>query len=327
MKKTVTLACGDYDRTSALSTGRVQAEGLELNVLNLPVEEIFYRTAVYGEFDVSEMSLSSYTLTLERKREFVAIPVFPSRAFRHNGVYVNADAGINTPKDLIGKTVGVAEYQMTATVWIRGFLAEDYGVPVDSVAYRTGGLHSPGRHEKIAITPPGIDIAPIAEGRTLAEMLVSGEIDALHTPRVPQPYLDGNPKVRRLWENTEEEELAYFQRTGIFPIMHVVVIRRDVYEANRWMASSLVKAFTAAKQLVTDRAEETAALSSMLPFSYLAARKAREVMGDDYWSYGLEPNRATLAAFLRYSYDQGLITKHYEPEDLFAPETLTSFVI
>lgn len=327
MKKSISLACGDYDRTTALGSGKVQAEGLDLNVLNLPVEEIFYRSAVYGEFDVSEMSLSSYTLTLERKREFVAIPVFPSRAFRHNGVYVNANAGIEEPRDLIGKTVGVAEYQMTAAVWIRGFLAEDYGVPVDSVAYRTGGLHSPGRHEKIAITPPGIDIAPIAEGRTLSEMLVSGEIDALHTPRSPQPYLDRNPNVRRLWENTQEEELAYFKRTGIFPIMHVVVIRRDVYEANRWMASSLVKAFTAAKKVVTDRAEETAALGSMLPFSYLAARDAREVLGDDYWSYGLEPNRETLAAFLRFSHDQGLLSRKFEPEELFAPETLTSFVI
>lgn len=327
MKKSITLACGDYDRTSALATGRVQAEGLDLNVLNLPVEEIFYRTAVYGEFDVSEMSLSSYSLTLERKNEFVAIPVFPSRAFRHNGVYVNADSGIETPKDLIGKTVGVAEYQMTATVWIRGFLADDYGVPVDSVAYRTGGLHTPGRHEKIAINPPGIDIAPIAEGKTLADMLVSGEIDALHTPRTPQPYLDMDPRVRRLWENTEEAELDYFRRTGIFPIMHVVVIRRDVYEENRWMARSLLKAFTEAKKIVTDRAEETAALSSMLPFSYLAAAKTREVMGDDYWSYGLEKNRHTLSTFLRYSYDQGLITKRHEPEDLFAPETLTSFVI
>ncbi|AWB88298.1 ABC transporter substrate-binding protein [Salinibacterium hongtaonis] len=327
MKKPILLACGDYDRTSALTTGRVQAEGLDLNVLNLPVEEIFYRTAVYGEFDVSEMSLSSYSLTLERKNEFVAIPVFPSRAFRHNGVYVNANSGIETPQDLIGKTVGVAEYQMTATVWIRGFLAEDYGVPVDSVKYRTGGLHTPGRHEKIAITPPGIDIAPIPEGKTLDAMLISGEIDALHTPRLPNSYLDPNPNVRRLWENTEEEELAYFERTGIFPIMHVVVIRRDVYEQNRWMARSLMKAFTEAKKIVTDRAEETAALSSMNPFSYLAARKVRETMGDDYWSYGLEPNRATLAAFLRYSYDQGLITKLHEPEDLFAPETLTNFVI
>lgn len=327
MKKSILLACGDYDRTAALATGRVQAEGLDLNVLNLPVEEIFYRTAVYGEFDVSEMSLSSYSLTLERKNEFVAIPVFPSRAFRHNGVYVNVNSGIESPQDLIGKTVGVAEYQMTATVWIRGFLAEDYGVPVDSVKYRTGGLHTPGRHEKIAITPPGIDIAPIAEGKTLDEMLISGEIDALHTPRVPNSYQERNPNVRRLWENTEEEELAYFERTGIFPIMHVVVIRRDVYEQNRWMARSLMKAFTEAKKIVTDRAEETAALSSMLPFSYLAARKVRETMGDDYWAYGVEPNRETLATFLRYSYDQGLITKLHEPEDLFAPETLTSFVI
>lgn len=323
----LTLACGDYDRTTPLATGRVRAEGLDLNVLNLPVEEIFYRNAVYGEFDAAEMSLSSYSLTLERNREFVAIPVFPSRAFRHNGVYVNSSSGIEKPSDLVGRTVGVAEYQMTATVWIRGFLADDYGVPVDSVRYRTGGLHSPGRVEKIAITPPGIDIAPIPADRTLNDMLVSGEIDALHTPRVPTSYLERNPAVRRLWEDTEAEELAYFRRTGIFPIMHVVVVRRDVYEANRWIARSLLKAFSEAKQIVTDRAEETAALHSMLPWSYLAARQAREALGDDYWSYGLEPNRRTLETFLRYSFDQKLITRQWAPEDLFATETLTDFII
>lgn len=321
------LACGDYDRTSPLANRRVRAEGLDLNVLNLPVEEIFYRNAVYSEFEAAEMSLSSYALTMERDRRFVAIPVFPSRAFRHNGVYVNADSGIEKPEDLIGRTVGTAEYQMTAVVWIRGFLAEDYGVPVDSVRYRTGGLLKPGRVEKIPLQIPGIDIAPIPSDRTLDGMLVSGEIDALHTPRVPQSYLDRNPNVRRLWENTEDEELAYFQRTGIFPIMHVVVIRRDVYEQNRWIARSLYKAFTEAKDIVTGRAEETAALHSMLPWSYLAARDAREKLGDDYWSYGVEPNRKTLATFLRYSLDQGLITKHWEPEELFAPETLTDFVI
>ncbi|MGP6170056.1 hypothetical protein ACTU6U_15270 [Microbacterium sp. A196] len=321
------LACGDYDRTSSLANGRVRAEGLDLNVLNLPVEEIFYRNAVYGEFDAAEMSLSSYTLTMERDRRFVAIPVFPSRAFRHNGVYVNASSGIDEPKDLIGRTVGTAEYQMTAVVWIRGFLAEDYGVPVDSVIYRTGGLLKPGRVEKIPLQIPGIDIAPIPIDRTLDDMLVSGEIDALHTPRAPRSYLDRNPNVRRLWENTEEEELAYFQRTGVFPIMHVVVIRREIYEQNRWIARSLYKAFTEAKDIVTGRAEETAALHSMLPWSYLAARDAREKLGDDYWSYGVEPNRKTLSTFLRYSLDQGLITKHWEPEELFAPETMTDFVI
>jgi 4,5-dihydroxyphthalate decarboxylase len=263
----------------------------------------------------------------ERGRQYIAIPVFPSRSFRHNGVYVHANSGITQATDLIGKVVGAPEMQLTAVVWIRGILAEHHGVPAKSVSYRTGGLYAPGRIEKIPVSADGVEVKAIPTDRTLDEMLVSGEIDALYTPRVPPSYSKRNPNVRRLWENTEAEELAYFEKTGVFPIMHVIAIRRDVYEANRWIAQSLLKAFVAAKQLVVDRSEETAALSSMLPWSYLAARQARETLGQDYWSYGLEHNRSTIETFLRYSREQGLVKQNWPVEDYFAPETLRSFVI
>jgi 4,5-dihydroxyphthalate decarboxylase len=327
MRQPLSLACWDYDRTLALADGRVTVKGADLNYLVLPVEETFFRMTRYAEFDAAEMSLSSYVMTLERDGPFVAIPVFPSRAFRHNSIYINSSSGIEHPEDLRGRVVGVPEYQVTAAVWIRGILAEQHGVPVESVRYRTGGLHSPGRTEKLGISPPGVDIEPIAPDQTLAQMLVTGQIDALYTPRVPQPFTDRHPSVRRLWADPRAAETAYFRCTGIFPIMHAVVLRRDVYEKNRWLAGSLFEAFSAAKQVVTSRLEETAALVDLLPWSYAEARLTRDIMGEDFWPYGLGPNEHVLRTFLRYSQQQGLIRHTYTPSDLFAPETHEFYVI
>jgi len=323
----LTLACWDYDRTLALADGRVRPEGIELTYLNLPVEETFFRMARHGEFDVAEMSLSTYVLTMARERPFVALPVFPSRAFRHNGVYVNARSGIEKPADLAGRVVGVPEYQVTAAVWIRGILEEHYGVPAASVRYRTGGLRQPGRSEKVQVQPDGVEIVPIGADQTLESLLVDGAIDALYTPRTPEPYLAGHGNVRRLWDDARQEEERYFERTGIFPIMHVIVIRSETYEKNRWIANSLVKAFAQAKAMVTDRLEETAASPSMLPWAYAEARHARRVLGDDFWSYGLAPNYHVLQTFLQYSHDQGLAERLYQPEELFVPGTDEAFVI
>lgn len=327
MNRALSLACWDYDRTLALADGRVRPEGIDLTYLNLPVEETFFRMARHREFDVAEMSLSSYVLTLGRGNAFVAIPVFPSRSFRHNGVYVNAHAGIDSAEGLKGRLVGVPEYQVTAAVWIRGILAEHHGLPVEAVRYRTGGLRKPGRPEKLAVRPPGVDIEPIAAGATLEAMLVAGEIDALYTPRTPQPFIAGDPAIRRLWQDTQAAEAEYYASTGIFPIMHTVVIRRDVYERDRWIANSLYKAFNAAKALAVARLEETAAAPNMLPWGYEQAARVRKTMGDDFWSYGLEANDTNLRTFLRYSYEQGLADRVYEPEELFAPEAVEEFVI
>jgi 4,5-dihydroxyphthalate decarboxylase len=325
----LTFGCWNYDRTRALMDGTVQPDGIELNYLNMPVEETFFRMLRHREFDVAELSLSSYTLSLFREtRDFVAIPVFPSRFFRHSCIYVNADSGIKEPKDLIGKRVGNPEYQMTAPVWIRGILSDHYGVPVDSVKYFTGGEEEPNRPEKLKLDlPPNIVATPIEAGQTLSRMLLNGEIDALYTARMPSSYRNGGGRVRRLFESYIDVERDYFRTTGIFPIMHTVAIRRDVYEQNRWIAQSLLKAFGQAQQRTYEDLNETAALKAMLPWLNAHVEDTRARMGDDFWPYGLEKNRHALQTFLRYSFEQGLSKRQLQPEELFAPEALETFKI
>jgi 4,5-dihydroxyphthalate decarboxylase len=328
-KLPLTLACDAYDRTQALRTGDVQVAGVDLNYLCLPVEETFHRMVKFREFDAAELSLSSYLLTLDSPDQpFVAIPVFPSRSFRHSGIYINTDAGIRRPEDLVGRVIGVPEYQVTAAVWIRGILADHYGVPVDSVRYRTGGLHAPGREEKIALSlPESIDIEPIHPGRTLSEMLVSGEIDALHTPRTPRPFAEGRPEVARLFGDCREAEADYFRSTGIFPIMHVLAIRRDVYEANRWIARSLFTAFEESRRLAMADIDETASLRYMVPWLASEIARTRDIMGEDYWRYGLDDNDPTLGQFLAYSHEQGLASRRWAPAELFAPEASEPVIV
>jgi 4,5-dihydroxyphthalate decarboxylase len=325
----LTLACWNYDRTRALVDERVRPDGIDLTCVNIPVEETFFRMLRHQEFDAAELSLSSYVLSLfHPDRPFIAIPVFPSRCFRHSCIYVHAGSGIKEPKDLIGKRVGAPEYQLTACVWIRGILADEYGVPVDSVTYVTGGQEEPGRAEKLRLDlPPAIRVEPIGPTQTLASMLARGEIDALYTPRIPSSFRSADGVVTRLFEDFATVERDYFRRTGIFPIMHAVVLRRDVYERNRWMAQSLCKAFRAAQQATYDDLSETAAFKTMLPWLTAHVDETRREMGDDFWPYGLDRNRQTLSTFLRYSHEQGLAKQQLEPEQLFAPETLESFKI
>lgn len=325
----LTLGCWNYDRTRALADGSVRPDGIDLNYLEMPVEETFFRMLRHQEFDAAELSLSSYTVSLSRpQRPFVAIPVFPSRFFRHSCIYVNAASGIREPRDLIGKRVGTPEYQMTAPVWIRGILADHYGVPVDSVTYFTGGEEEPGRSEKIKLDlPANIRVEPIGPTQTLARMLLDGEIDALYTARMPSTFRTGGGRVKRLFEDYPEVERKYFRETGIFPIMHTVAIKREVYEANRWVAQSLYKAFCESQRRTYEDLQETAALKAMLPWLTAHLEETRREMGDDYWSYGFRPNRETLATFLRYHHEQGLSPKLLAPEELFAPETFESFKI
>lgn len=323
----LSFGCWDYDRTRALQNGSVKPDGIDLTYLDMPVEETFFRMLRHREFDVAEMSLSSYVASLAQpKPPFIAIPVFPSRFFRHSCIYINAAAGIEKPSDLIGKRIGTPEYQMTAPVWIRGILSEHYDVPVDSVTYFTGGEEEPGRPEKVDLSlSKDIDIRRIAGDQTLSSMLADGEIDALHTARMPSSY-DGK-KVFRLFEDYETTERAYYRQTGIFPIMHTVVIRRDVYEANRWVAQSLLKAFKLAQQKTYRDLQETAALKAMLPWLNAHVEKTVREMGQDFWPYGIESNQENLETFLRYHHEQGLSPRQLAPRDLFAPESLESFKI
>jgi len=325
----LSFACWDYDRTRALMDGRVKVDGIDLNYLNLPVEETFFRMARFQEFDLAEMSLSSYCVTLSKpERPFIAIPIFPSRFFRHSCIYVNAKSGIKEPKDLIGKRIASPEYQMTAPVWIRGILSDHYGVPVDAQPYLFGGEEEPGRIEKMKLKlPPNIKVNPIEPHQTLTQMLYDGEIDALYTARMPSTFTKGDGVVKRLFENYQEVERQYYRDTQIFPIMHTVVIRREVYEANRWIAQSLTKAFIEAQKMTYEALNETAALKAMLPHLTAYVEETKREFGDDWWAYGLEKNVKTLETFTRYHHEQGLSTKKLEVSELFAPEALEAFKI
>jgi hypothetical protein len=323
----LTFACGDYDRTRALEDGSVRPDGIDLTCLRLPVEETFFRMLRHHEFDVAEMSLSTYVATLDQTpRPFVALPVFTSRMFRHGGIYINANAGIGTPSDLRGKRVGSPEFQLTACVWIRGILAEHHGVPLDSVTYYTGGQETLGRIEKGRVDT-GLDVRPIPAGATLSQMLANGDIDAVYTPRVPSPFRDRDPRVTRLFDDVVAVEKEYFAATGIFPIMHVVVIRRDVYERHRWVAQSLYKACLIARDDAYARLYDSSALRFMEPWLIQHLEESKQLLGEDYWSYGLVENEKTLDVFLRYHHEQGLSRTRYQPADLFAAETSEAFVI
>jgi 4,5-dihydroxyphthalate decarboxylase len=328
----LTFACGDYDRTRAVEDGTVQVDGVDLTYLRLPVEETFFRMLRHREFDVAEMSLSTYVATLNALEDggeppFVALPVYTSRMFRHGGIFINTAAGIGKPADLRGKVIGTPEYQLTACVWIRGILADEHDVPLGSVRYVTGGQEAPGRIEKGAVDVP-FDVRVIRPGETLSAMLAAGEIDALYSPRIPSSFARGDGRVGRLFPDTVAAEKAYFTATGIFPIMHVVVLRREIYQRHRWVAQSLTKALIEAKKQAYARIYDASALRFMEPWLNQHLEDARRLLGADYWSYGLgEADHNVLATFLRYHDEQGLSRRLRTPEQLFAPEALEAFVI
>ena len=329
MKLRLTFACWDYERTRALADGTVRPEGIDLTYLNLPVEETFFRMMRGQEFDASEMSLSSYTASLHAPDpKFIAIPVFPSRFFRHSCIFVNTGSGIRRPEDLKGKKVGVPEYQMTAPVWIRGILSDEHGVKVTDYEHYWGGEEEPGRIDKLKIdVPASIRIRPIGDTKTLSAMIASGELDAMVTARAPSTFYEHPEKVQRLFPDYVAAEKDYYRRTKIFPIMHTVVIRRDVYEKNRWVAQALYKALAASKAKAMEMYNQTAAMPAMLPWSVAHVEEAKRELGNDWWPYGLDANRHVLDTFLRYHHEQGLSKRRLKPEDLFARETLESFKV
>src|SRR6185503_662740 len=254
------------------------------------------------EFDCSEMSLSSYVASLNAEEPpFMAIPAFPSRFFRHSCIFVSAKSGIRRPEDLKGKRVGVPEYQMTAPVWIRGILSDDHGVKVTDVENLSGGEEEPGRDEKLKLDLPShIRLKPIGAKQTLARMIADGALDALVTARAPSTFHREPDKVKRLFPDYVAAEKDYFKRTRIFPIMHTVVIRRDVYAANPWVAQSLYQALSTSRRMAMDMLNQTAAMPGMLPWSVAHVEEAKRELGEDWWPYGLEPNRQVLDTFLRY---------------------------
>ncbi len=325
----LSFACWGYDRTEALRSGDVQPDGINLNYQSLDVEETFFRMLRNREFDAAEMSMSSYCVTLGRENPaFIAIPVFPSRFFRHSCIFVSAKSGIEKPQDLVGKRIGVPEYQMTAPVWIRGILQDEYGIDPASVTYFTGGEETPGREEKLKLDlPDKFRVEPIGPGQTLTRMLADGEIDALHTARAPSTFYSEPGKVRRLFPDFVEVEKAYYARTGIFPIMHVVALRRDIYEENRWVAQALYKAFSEAQRRSYEELRVSASLKTMLPWQIAMVEETVALMGEEWWPYGIEPNRHVIETFTRYHHEQGLSPRQLTVEEMFAPETFSEFVI
>jgi len=324
MRLTLSCACPPYDRVQALIAGEVAPEGIDLHFLRLSVEEIFWRQARHAEFDVSECSLSTYTMLRSRGDErFVAIPVFTSRFFRHSCIFINTRKGIRTPEDIRGRVVGLPEYQMTAPVWQRGIFQEEYGVHPREVQWRNGGEETPGRIEKVPLRlPPEIRLEPIPQDKTLSRMLESGEIDALFTAREPSCFRQGSPHVARLFPDYREVEERYFRKTGIFPIMHTVVIKKEVYKRDPWVAMNLFKAFCEAKDAAVRRYSEMATLQVTLPWLVSEVERTKEVMGADWWPYGIAANRKTLETFLRYHHEQGLSERPVRLDELFAPETM-----
>ncbi|MFW7341570.1 ABC transporter substrate-binding protein [Pollutimonas sp. H1-120] len=326
MKKlSITLACGDYDRVQAIRDGRVLIEGCDLNFMTMGPEELFFRAYRNEEFDVCELSLSSYILNLSRGVEmpYVAIPVFISRTFRHSAIYIRTDCGIDSPEDLKGKRVGVPEYQITAALWARALLSQDYGVEPWDFEWFQGGLEQPGRVEKLALNlPPTIQVSSISSDATLDSWLREGKLDALIAMRPPRCFTEGVPMVKRLFPDYQAAEATYFARTGIFPIMHVIGIRRDLVHAHPWLASSVYTAFIKAKEIAVTALENIAALPITFPWLGPWMEQTRSQMGADYWPYGVAENQKALSAVVQYAHKHGTAERLLKIEELFAPGTL-----
>lgn len=325
----ITLAAANYDRTRALIDGTVRPEGIDLNYIPLAVEETFWRMVRYLEFDASEISGTAYLVERSKPSpRFIAVPVFLSRTFRQNAIYVRTDGGIERPEDLAGRRVGVPEYGVTALTWVRAFLQHDYGLHPSQIRWFVGGEEQPGRQERAPVQlPPEISIESIPPTETLNSMILSGQLDAIIAPRMPRPFKEGSPAIRRLFANPREVEEDYYRRTGLFPIMHFVAIREEIYQAHRWVAESLYKAFCEAKDLCLDALYEGNALVCSLPWLIPEIEREREVFGPDLWPYGIEANRHTLEAMVSYHVEQGLMPKPIPVDELFAEPTRVEFRI
>jgi 4,5-dihydroxyphthalate decarboxylase len=318
-KLALTLACQDYDHTRALADGTIGVQGVDLKVVNIsPPSQIFLRMLNQEEFDISEMSLSNYMIALSHDdRRFIALPVFPSRVFRHSYVWINTQSGIDKPQDLKAKRVGIADYAMTALLFTRGFLTHQYGVrPQDIHWFRR-------RREHVSIAAPaGIRIDNIGQGETLDDLLEQGQLDAVALTQPPRGFVQGAANIRRLFIDARAIEAEYYRQTKIFPIMHTVVMRRAVYEKQPALAPALAQAFYAAKEKSYERLEENA---FALPWLNLDLEFARAVMGRDIYAYGVKASLPTLEAATLYAYEQGLTRRELEVNELFAPETLDLF--
>jgi 4,5-dihydroxyphthalate decarboxylase len=322
----LTLAIGDYDHVRDLVSGAVQVEGIDLTCMRFSVEETFFRFARFREWDISEFSLAKYcSLRASGDHSLTAIPVFPSRAFRHAAIFVRDGGPVDDPQALAGARIGVPEWTQTATVYARGLLQHSYGLDLREIQWFQGGTNEPGRIEGIKLDPPpGFSLTPVPD-RSLSEMLVAGELDAVIAAHAPDAFASG--QAVRLFSDPRAEEEAYYRDTGVFPIMHVVAMRRDVHDEYPWAAMNLYSAFREAKRRAIERALDTNAPKYPVPWSPANAQRAQEIFGGDFWPYGIEENRTTLDAFLEFAHEQGACRTRLTPDDLFPDEAKAEFRI
>lgn len=323
---TLSIAMGDYDRTRPIHDGRVKIDGVAPITQLLSPEEMFFRAFRHQPFDISELSLSSYCVKRSRGDcPYVAVPVFLSRAFRHSSVYIRTDRGIQTPADLKGRRIGIAEWQLTANVWVRGIL-EDYGVKASDIRWVRGGMHTPGRPEKIQVELPGdVEMTNAPEGATLDGMLRAGEIDGFIGPRSLACFDEGHPDVGRLFADGIRAASEHYRRTGIFPIMHVLGIREPLARDHPWLPGALLKAFTQAKGMAQRALADTSATKVTMPFVEDALTVARQLMGPEIWTYGVPGNEHVLDTFLDLHHRQGLSARRLSVDELFHPSTYEAY--
>jgi len=324
-KLDLSIAVGPYDRTRALVDGSVQIDGVNAHCMTLSPEEIFFRAFRHAEFDICELSLSSFTVkTAQGNSPYVGVPAFVSRAFRHTSIWVRTDR-IKKPEDLKGKKVGLPEYQLTAHVWARAILEDDYGVKPSDIHWIRAGIEDAGRPEKISIKlPANVELEDGPPGKSSSQLLAEGAIDGFIAPRPPS-LPKNTPNVGWLFPDPAAAAKDYFKRTGIFPIMHLVGVRRTLAEQHPWLPGAVYKAFEQAKAGALEQLSDTSATKVTLPFVEERLKEARELMGEDFWSYGLKANRKTLETFLRHHHAQGLSPREVKPEELFHPGTHEAF--
>jgi 4,5-dihydroxyphthalate decarboxylase len=327
-KLQLSVAMGDYDRTRPLVDGRVQIDGVDPVFMLLNPEEMFFRSMRSVDFDITELSLSSYLVRHARGDcPYIAIPVFLSRAFRHTSIYVRKDR-IRRPEDLKGRRVGVPEYQLTAIVWARAILQDDHGVMPSDITWVRGGIDTPGRPEKVKLQlPADVRVEPAPEGVTISQLLDRGEIDGFIAPRPPSRQALNNPSIGWLYDDPTTVAKDYFRRTGIFPIMHVAAVRKELADRHPWLPGAVMKAFAQSKAVALEQLSDTSATKVTLPFVEEQLKAARDAMGDDYWSYGVPASLRTLEAFVRHHHSQGLSSRLVPVEELFHPATYETYSI
>ncbi|MDH3432658.1 MAG: ABC transporter substrate-binding protein [Gammaproteobacteria bacterium] len=324
---TLSIAMGDYDRTRPIVDGRAKIDGVNPVCMLLSPEEMFFRAFRHEDFDVSELSISSYCVSVARgKPHYIAVPVFLSRAFRHTSIYVRTDRGIEKPEDLRGRKIGIAEYQLSANVWVRGILEQDYGVKPSDILWVRGGMDTPGRPEKIKLDlPADIQIEDAPAGATLNQMLVDAKIDGFIGPRWPRCFGEGHPRVARLFRDSVAAASDHYRRTKLFPIMHLLGVRRTLAKSHPWLPGALLKAFSDAKEMALLAINDTSATKVTMPFVEDNLGMVTSLMGDDYWSYGIANNAHVLDAFCDMHYRQGLSPGRLTVEDMFHPSTYEAY--